>query len=508
MLLTRSSIPFTMRIMMLITLRCGLLALLMTLGLCSCNTIAPRDIQHRQSHNPLLVDQHGNLWQAMRYDLRFAKSQYLTAEVKQQIAWYQQHNAYLNVLITRAAPYLFYIYQQTQIRHLPADLALLPFIESEYNPFAFSKAGATGLWQFMPGTASGLRVQIDWWYDGRRNLMQSTEAALDYLTYLHEFLDDNWLLAIAAYNSGEGTVRSALRHNVLAHKPTDFWSLALPKETRSYVPKFLALVAIIRHPENYHMTLRPIANAPYLTLVPLKSQIDLVEAARLAQIDIHTLRQLNPGYRRWATDPNGPFSLLIPIAKADTLKRNLAALPKSNRVTWHQHTVVKGDVLSQLAKHYQTTVAVIRHINELKDNRIQLGQKLLIPQSYQDAPLKLRRQHGVIAEDRMPGPRRLIHTVIAGDTWASIAHHHHVSIAQLIFWNNRRARDPLQVQQTLIIWKKPPTLPRHTTRTYVVKAGDTLSKIGKTWTNVQRIKTLNHLKSDHIRIGQRLKVPH
>ncbi len=236
-----------------------------------------------------------DLWDDLRsgFELQHYEN---SPQVQAQIVWFMHNQGYLNRTTLRAAPYMYYIYQQVKERHLPAELVLLPVLESAYNPFASSNRGAAGLWQLERGTASAFGVKQDWWYDGRRDVLASTNAALDYLTYLQNFFGSNWYLALAAYDSGEGTVQEAMRRNIRSGYNTDFWSLSLPMETQSYVPRLLALAAIIENPQKYSIYLPSISDAPYLGQVDIGGQIDLNKAASLAGISLSELIQLNPGY--------------------------------------------------------------------------------------------------------------------------------------------------------------------------------------------------------------------
>src|SRR5690554_2686497 len=236
------------------------------------------------------------------------------AQVDAHLKWYSNHQAHLDRVTERSQRYLHYVVSELENNDMPLELALLPMIESSYDPFAYSRAKAAGLWQFVSGTGKNFGLRQDWWYDGRRDVVASTDAAIRYLQRLYNMFDNDWLLALAAYNSGEGRVRRAIEKNRSAGKPTDFWSLQLPKETRSYVPHLLALAQIVRTPEAYSVSLHDIPNDPYFIKISLDSQIDLMQAARLADIDLTELQHLNAGYNRWLTAPSGEHVLLVPVA--------------------------------------------------------------------------------------------------------------------------------------------------------------------------------------------------
>lgn len=242
--------------------------------------------------------------------------------LKSELSWYASNPLYMQRVLQRAEPFLYYILEETEKRKLPAELVLLPIVESAYQPFAYSHGRAAGIWQFIPATGKAYGLKQNWWYDGRRDIYASTEAALNYLEQLNKMFKGDWMLALAAYNSGSGTVRRAIKRNKKQNRPTDFWHLQLPKETRAYVPKLLALKELIANPEKYALSLHFIANTPGFKQVKITTQIDLALAAKLAEIDLKTLYNYNPGFNRWATDPDGPHTLLLPIKAADTFETN------------------------------------------------------------------------------------------------------------------------------------------------------------------------------------------
>lgn len=458
--------------------------------------------------NPAGIDINGNLWDDMQDYLQLPDYSD-RPEVQEQIKWFRIHQAYLNRVIERSAPYIYYIFAQTRKRGLPGELALIPIKESAYNPFGYSIVGANGLWQIMPGTASGQGIKINWWYDGRRDIIASTNAALDHFAYLHDFFN-NWLFAIAAYNAGEGTIQAAIARNKKLKEPTDFWSLKLPTETEIYIPRVLALAAIIRDPDRYNIHLVPINDAPYLTAVDVGSQIDLAQAAKLAGISVATIHKLNPGFRRWATDPNGPYVLLIPAAKAKGFKQRLEALPKDQRVTWQEHTVQPGDSLLAIAYKYKTNVRIIKQVNHLKTDLIKPKQHLLIPSSFHGS-LKspVVKEYATITEEKIPGPHRVVHIVSNGDTLWTVAEKYGVSVRELRFWNKIASKQALTPNQKLLIWAPSHSRLVHIhTYSYKVTKGDSLDVIARRFgSTVKKIKRANHLKNNTIRIGQVLKIP-
>ena len=328
--------------------------------------------------------------------------------------WFGSHQAYLDRVAERAQPYLHYIVDQVQQRGMPSEIALLPVVESAFQPYAYSSGRAAGIWQFIPGTGRRYGLKLNWWYDGRRDIEASTQAALDYLQYLHDTFDGDWLLALAAYNSGEGTVQKAIRTNQRRHKPTDYWSLHLPRETEQYVPRLLALRQIVADPEQQGINLKTIANEPYLTAVKIDSQLDLATAAKMAEMDLDELHRLNPGFNRWATAPGGPHRLLVPLDKAAIFAINVAELPPEDRVHWVRHRVRNGETLSEVAVHYHTTVKVLTDLNKIRGHLIHNGQHLIIPMTSGSDPVHLAVQHKSIPREVANAREKTVHTVTAG----------------------------------------------------------------------------------------------
>jgi membrane-bound lytic murein transglycosylase D len=438
------------------------------------------------------------------FQLRESLSQPL---VHQEMAYFQKHKEYLTLLSKNAKPYLYYVYQETQRRHMPAEIALLPMVESNYQPYGVSVTGATGLWQMMPGTASGFGIRINWWYDGRRDVKASTSAALNYLSYLHNRFG-NWLLAIAAYDSGEGTVAQAIRFNRKHGKSTDYWSLPLPKETRFYIPKLLALSTLIRYPNTYHIKLEKIPNQPYFKSVIMHGQINLQHVASLSHTSLDTVRQLNPGFRRWATEPKKTYTLLLPTSKVITYLANLSQ-HKAHLITWVHHKVQPGESLYSIAANYHTRPTIIKNANQLHSHVLHPKQTLLVPTAYNKLHHKLliKKTSKIISEDRIPGPKRIEHIVTHNETLWTISSRYHVKPSQIRYWNNLAYHSSLHIKQPLIIWVTHHT-PHTTFYSYKVKKGDTLIAIAQRFnTKTSTIRRVNHLRGNLIRIGLELNIP-
>lgn len=441
--------------------------------------------------------------------------------VNSQIRWYANNPKYMERVQQRALRYLFFILDSLHQHDAPYDIALLPIIESAYEPFAYSHGQASGLWQFIPMTGKRFQLKQDWWYDGRRDTVEATRAAISYLRYLHRFFEEDWQLALAAYNAGEGTVRRAIKKNEQLNKPTDFWHLDLPPETRAYVPKMIALAEVFRDPARYNLPLLSIPNKPYFVEVPLDGQLDLMQAAELAKISIEELYYLNPGFNRWATPPGKGFSLKIPVSAELDFKTNLAQLPANQRVTWQRHTIKKGDSLNSIARQYNSDIDWIKQINKLQSNTIVVGQTLMVPvasankQHYRFSQTERLNQR----QNQAPANNltRVNYTVKAGDTFWSIAKAHKVEIKNLARWNNKAPKDALRIGEKLVIWQanskaaaKQNTYPARQEKVtrihYRVRQGDSLAKIaGKFNVGVNQIIQWNKLdKKKYLQPGQQL----
>lgn len=373
-------------------------------------------------------------------------------EVAFYINRYGRFHHHINTLAERAKLYQYVLTDAVERRGMPLEIALLPMVESALDPFTDSHYHAAGLWQIIPGTATSLGLTQDWWYDGRRDLLASTEAALDYLTYLHARFNNDWLLAIAAYNSGEGTVSRAILRNKKQGKPIDFESLRLPKQTRDYVPKLLALVHLINFPEDYGIKLPPIANAPSLKTVDVGAQIDLAIAAELSEIPLRTLYRLNPGYTRWATHPDdlGPHQLLMPLENAQIFEQKLMFADSSDWVNWEAYKIQPGDSLSRIAKKSHTTVGALKVVNRLNTDQIVSGRHLLIPRPVAPYGQYTASYQGCVA-DSCRRERQVVHVVKSGDSLWKIAKKYKVKVNDIVGWNQIANQNHLKPGQHLVI---------------------------------------------------------
>ena len=424
-----------------------------------------------------------NLWQRVADNLS-VQHRYDHPSIDRELAWHLDNPRYLERITTRAAPFLFAIVEEVQRRNLPLELALLPVVESAFDPNAYSTKHAAGLWQFIPATGRSYGLSTDWWYDGRRDPLASTRAALDYLEFLHGKFDKNWLLAIAAYNTGEGNVRRALKRSGQAASTADFWSLRLSAETRGHVPRLLAISRLIANAREFEIQLPVLANEPYLEVVELDFQLDLTTAAQIAGVDEKLLRTLNAGYLQWATHPDYPQSLVVPKEKAEYFRDAVADLPTERRLVWDHYQIRHGDTLGTIARRFNTQVEVLQSVNNLRGTRIIAGGSLLIPRSGLSASTA-----GMIAAVSPPGytaPTPTSYQVRRGDSLWRIARDFEVRSSDIAAWNNITLDSVLYPGQLLTL--HPASFlaavdvkngEEERTITYAVIRGDSLDRIAR-----------------------------
>jgi len=431
--------------------------------------------------------------------------------VDREIEWLRRNPEYVARVFGRGQRYLHHIANEVEARGLPGDLALLPVVESAFNPFAYSRSHASGLWQFIAPTGERYGLRRNYWQDQRRDVVESTRAALDYLTQLRDRFDGDWFLAIAAYNYGAGNIQRAINRNIALHRKTDFFSLSLPAETRAYVPKLIALAKMIRSPEVYGFYLPPIPDAPYFRVVPTDGPVDLRLMAEVAGVDTEELHALNPAWNRWMTDPDGPNRILVPEVVADAFTTKLAALDPSARARLGVHTVAPGESLASIAGRYQVPESVIVRMNEDRRPDLKAGDELWVPAG--DVS-QLRAGLGSDLERR-------IHRVKGGESLWSISRRYGMSVSQLARMNHVSTKTVLQPGQRLQVAGSSGSgaaasgeaAPERVAATngkvnYRVRRGDTLSAIARRFeVSVRDLQAWNNMgRSTALRAGQFLTI--
>ncbi len=389
-----------------------------------------------------------DLWQRLRDGFDLPKLD------NDRVAYYERrftrNPEHFYTMLGRAKWFLPYILTEVEKRGYPSELALLPAVESGFITHAKSSSKASGLWQFIPSTGRLYGLNENWWYDGRRDPVRSTQAALDFLGELEQRFDGDWFLAIAGYNAGGGNIEKAIRQNKKKHRSTHFNDLPLRRETSNYVPKLIAFRNIFLNPQRYGLTLPALSNAQQFASLDAGSQIDLNLLAQKAGLDAATLRFLNSAYRRNVTPPGGPHILYLPVGGYKRASSTLASLSQTDRLHWAHYRVKSGDVLGRIAKQHGVSVAAIQQSNKLKSNLIRPGDILLIP------VIGGRSSGKSTSTAKQTVPRasggKLTHHVQKGDTLWGIAQRYGVKVAQISQWNQISQSITLKLGQKLTIY--------------------------------------------------------
>lgn len=457
--------------------------------------------------------QHDDLWQRIKNGYAMPESTSpLTARHE---AWYSSRPDYVQRMVERSQRYLFHIVEEVEKRGMPTEIALLPMIESAYNPTAYSKSKASGIWQFIPSTGKHFGLKQNWWVDNRRNITFATDAALNYLQKLHGMFGA-WDLALAAYNAGEGTIARAIEKNRKRGLPTDYESLSLPDETKNYVPKLQAVKNLMTHPENYGLEIQTIANTPYFAKVSAPAKLDAHLAARLAEINHEEFIALNPSYNRPVmTSDKENLELLLPIMSAQTFRANLANYNQP-LVSWQTYQAKRGERMDKIAKKFGIALAKLRDINNLPaQTKLKKNATILVPNQNEtgtkDTTIALNTDS---TPDIEPSAIDTVtHKVKKGEVMQAIANRYGVTVKQIMAANSLK-NSRLKVGQLLMIDasgstksgmnfkndKKPSKK-----QTYIVKLGDTLHSIAEKFdVAVSDLKRWNNKSNNHIIPGTRL----
>ena len=421
----------------------------------------------------------------------FALPDAADASIQKELNWYLKHPNYLQRVFGRSERYLHHIVSEVEARGIPMEIALLPVVESAFNPYAYSPGRAAGLWQFIPASGARMGLKQNWWQDQRRDVVASTTAALDYLQKLNAMFGGDWLLTIAAYNTGEMAVQRAVEKNRRLGLPTNFWALALPGETRAYVPRLLAIRTLLMEAESRGLQLPPIADAPYFRRVDTGGQFDLRVAADYAKVTPEELHALNPGFHRWATDPDGPHHLYLPTQVADQFAATVATLNSAQRLSVAAHRVSAGETLASIAREYKTAVEALRAMNPAQPAKPLPGAVLRVPVD-PGSPLR----SGLVIEGDIATVGAA--TEGMGGSTAAIAANATKPLRTAL-WEEPRLAPPAAAAETTT---RGPRLLR-----YRVQAGDTLYGLARRFAvKVEDLKRWNRLKGNTLQLGQKLVV--
>ena len=429
--------------------------------------------------------------------------------------WYADNGEYMQRVLNRAQPWMHHIVNEIERRDLPGELALLPVVESAFDPFAYSHGRAAGPWQFLAGTARDFGITIDDWYDGRRDFIAATGAALDYLEYLSELFDGDWALALAAYNAGQGRVGRAVRRNVARGLGTEWHELPLPRETLGYVPKLNGLGCLFRDPVQYAFVLPALPDRPQVARVDLAGPVDIVALALAAELDLAELVTLNAGLNRHLTPASGPAYLVVPADAAERVEEALSSAPDPAPLPRGEIRVQRGDTLSVLARRHGTTVAELKRINKLSGSRLIAGQALALPAKPGDVSpaggepyQKAYRELTALQQQLLPTDR-FIHRVRSGESLWLIARRYGVSVGGLQRMNGLGGSTMIRPGQRLVIeTDRSVRAPSQRSERYVVRQGDSLWLISRRQrVGLDELMRWNDLDAESVlRIGQELVI--
>jgi len=372
-----------------------------------------------------------SLWE--RIQNGFAINDINNKQIKSYIKWYQSRPEYVERMIERSSRYLYYVVEEVEKRDMPMEIALLPMIESAYNPIAKSRQKAVGVWQFIPSTGKLFGLEQDWWRDKRRNIIDSTSAALDYLEQLHD-LFGSWELALAAYNAGEGRVKRSILRNKKRKLPTDYYSLKLPKETKNYVPKLLAVKQIIQDPEKFQLFIKDIPDQPYFQVVNVPDQIDTHIAAEFANIPYEEFQLLNAEHNRPVMKAHfGAQDILLPVDSVNTFMKSLEENTKP-LTNWITYKPIKGEKVTHVAKKFNIDINELVKINQLRSNQTLKNKIILIPSS----PDVLKK-YPISTNNLYSYSNIISHKIRRGDTLGGIARKYKIPIKDIMEFNELKS---------------------------------------------------------------------
>ncbi|PIW61496.1 LysM peptidoglycan-binding domain-containing protein [Shewanella sp. CG12_big_fil_rev_8_21_14_0_65_47_15] len=418
--------------------------------------------QQQQQHTPpAVVEQYSDVWEKIQHANTIDVHD--DAEVRKQRNFFDDKQKFMNQIGERAEPFLYYIVSQLEARNMPLELALLPIVESGYNPLAQAN-GPAGLWQMIPATGRNFGLSINSAYDGRKDALASTDAVLDYLQHLYDTLDNDWINAVAAYNTGELVIKAAIDKNKAKGKPTDFWSLGIPAKRVQTVPKWLAFIQIIRTPNHYNLTVPPIANRPFLDRVPAPNGVDIDQIANAAGLSKAEFKTYNPGFRQGVIPSKGKYQIALPLENIGQYQENHDKLYAQKRYDSQSYIVKSGDSLGAIAAKFDISVSALKQANNLTSDRIKVGQELMLltPMAENDkaqtdtskkssTKVKASDTPSTAATTAEPAAKAKTYKVKSGDSLDKIARKNKVKLADLMKWNQLNGKSIIKPGQELKI---------------------------------------------------------
>ena len=440
------------------------------------------------------VPNYESVWDRIK-DANPIKEESLDEKTLQYINGYLSNPVQLNKLLEKGRYFIYFVLEELERYRLPPELALLPYIESNYDPFSISSSGAMGIWQFMPATARIYGLRDSWWYEQRHVPLVSSKAAVRYLAYLHNRFNKEITYTLAAYNGGPTLLEKRIKLNKKAGKPTDYKNLKLPKQTQDYVPKFKAILAIVINAEKYGINLPDFPNKQVLGNIELDGQVEILAFSEFAGLKPEFVYKLNAGYTKWASPPGNKTKFNIPIELEETLNLKKDQFIQTNQINWVTHKVSKGDSLWKIAEKFETEVNVLKKVNYLASNILSLNQELLIPLSNDQNQTFIPYQAHIISE---------------GDTLWNLGIQYKISPAEIAKNNGLRMNSPLTIGKELNIGNKNiyrTINSKKRTILYSVKQGDSLYRIADIFNiEISDIRSINELSNNEIKPGQVLKI--
>jgi len=439
------------------------------------------------------VSQYASIWERIAKEGSLKYS--LNSEVEFYITSYLKEDAKFDELLLKAEPFIFEVIKELEKYHLPIEFALIPFVESSYDPFSVSPSGATGLWQFMPTTARIYGLKWSWWKDDRHNPYLSTKAAVRYLAYLYNRFNRDPLLAIAAYNAGPTFIEKQVKNNKRNGLPTDFWSLNVSRQTQNHIPKFLALVEIINNANTLGIDMPIIKNQKTIELVKVQEQFEILTFSEFIGISPEVFYTLNTGFTKWASPPAKDIEIYLPVELVEEFQSSQASYFENHQMRWVTHKVERGDSLWKIASRYDVTVDDLKLVNSLSKDLLSLDQVILVPLNHESATLFIPYQAHIVSE---------------GDTLWALGKTYGISPNTIASKNGLTINTPLQIGRKLNIGNKSiyRTLEaKQRTILYSVKQGDTLYRIADIFNlDIAKIRELNNLENDSLEPGQIIKL--
>ena len=460
----------------------------------------PSIIQADQYLDPIPIEpsphipKYENVWDRIK-DTSSLDADNLDEKTLEYVNQYLSNPAQLDILLEKGRYFIYFVLEELERYKLPPELALLPYIESNYDPFSISSSGAMGIWQFMPATARIYGLKDTWWYEQRHDPLVSSKAAIRYLAYLHNRFNKKITYTLAAYNGGPTLLEKRIKLNKKAGKLTDLKNLKLPTQTQEYVPKFKAILAIVINSEKYEIKLPDFPNKPVLGKIELNGQVEILAFSEFAGLKPEFVYKLNAGYTKWASPPGDKTIFNIPIELEEVLNLKKENFIQTNQINWVTHRVSKGDSLWKIAEEFDTEVNVLKKVNYLSSNVLSLNQELLIPLSNDQNQTFIPYQAHIISE---------------GDTLWNLGIQYNISPAEIAKTNGLKMSSPLRIGSELNIGNKNiyrTINSKKRTILYSVKQGDSLYRIADIFNiEISDIKKINELSTNEIKPGQVLKI--